>query len=74
MFEVYYDYEGGMAGYGKGVIPMMPSRVIITALHVIGEHPQHLAYNMSLHQPTGNQWMPDQEPLLRSLMEQRGSE
>eukprot|EP00975_Prorocentrum_lima_P018949 3991110-Prorocentrum_lima.AAC.1 len=63
MFEVYFDSEGALEQYGKSVIAMISSRVIITALHVVGEHPQHLTSNMSLHKPTGHQWLSSQEPL-----------
>eukprot|EP00975_Prorocentrum_lima_P030770 6457679-Prorocentrum_lima.AAC.1 len=63
-----------MATYTKGVIPMMPTRVIITALHVIGEHPQHRAYNMSLYQPTGPLWNASHEVVLKSLIQERGGE
>eukprot|EP00975_Prorocentrum_lima_P032726 6871200-Prorocentrum_lima.AAC.1 len=74
MFEVYIESDGALESYSRGAVAMIASRVIITALYVVGEHPQHLASNMSLHQPTGQQWLQMQEPLVRSLLEQRGPE
>eukprot|EP00975_Prorocentrum_lima_P060937 12779292-Prorocentrum_lima.AAC.1 len=53
---------------------MSPERVIITAPHVVGEHPQHLTSNMWLNQPTGPQWYPSQEVFLKSLVQERGQE
>eukprot|EP00975_Prorocentrum_lima_P001791 388324-Prorocentrum_lima.AAC.1 len=63
MFEVHIESDGALESYGKGVVAMIASRVIITALHVVAEHPQHLASNMHLHKPAGQQWSQMQEPL-----------